>query len=54
MDEADKAQEVIETDLEENIRAARGDIPPGVEGECDELSGRLVGGWCARCREGER
>jgi len=43
-----------ERELEARIRAARGEIPPGSEGECDlcgEWSGRLVEGACAPCRD---
>ncbi len=55
MDDADRAQDQIEAQLERNIAAARGvPIPAGVAGECDlcaEWSGRLVDGLCAGCRE---
>ncbi len=54
MDEVDKANEEMERELEECIRAARGDIPPGAAGECEtcgEWSGRLIEGMCAPCRD---
>ena len=54
MDEADKAQQIIEEQLQAAIDAARGIIPPGEPGDCDlcgEWSGRLVGGVCAPCRD---
>ena len=53
-DEADKGNEVMAEDLERRISAARGDIPPGVEGDCElcgEWFGRLIGGACAPCRD---
>lgn len=53
-DDIDRAQERIETELEAAIKAARGDIPPGKQGECDlcgEWSGRLIQGVCAPCRD---
>jgi len=43
-----------EKELEARIQAARGQIPPGSEGECDlcgEWSGRLVNGACSPCRD---
>lgn len=55
MDDADRAQDQIEAQLEHNIAAARGvPLPRGVEGECDlcgEWSGRLIEGLCAPCRD---
>lgn len=54
MDAADEATEYQETQLERAISAARGDIPPGMEGDCDlcgEWSGRLLKGVCAPCRD---
>lgn len=54
MDEADKAQDDIDMLLALHVRAARGEIPVGVEGECDscgELKPRLIDGMCARCRD---
>lgn len=53
-DDADRAFEYMEAELEAAIRAARGDIPPGEPGECDlcgEESPRLINGVCARCRD---
>lgn len=53
-DEADVANDYVEMQLERAIAAARMDIPPGVEGECElcgEWSGRLIGGACAPCRD---
>lgn len=53
-DDADRASKDIERDLQARIDAARGDIKPGVQGECDmcgEWSGRLIGGVCAPCRD---
>ncbi len=54
MDDVDNANDRAEEDLERRIAAARGDIKPGVEGDCDlcgEWAGRLISGACARCRE---
>ena len=54
MDDADRAQQRIEEQLEDAIRAASRDIPPGKPGECDlcgEWSGRLINGACAPCRD---
>ena len=54
MDDADRASEKTEQELAQAIAAARGDIPQGKPGECDlcgDLSGRLIGGACAPCRE---
>jgi hypothetical protein len=53
-DDADIACDHMERELPLAIAAARGDIPPGVEGECDlcgEESKRLIGGACAPCRD---
>jgi len=53
-DEVDRATEYAELELESCIAAARGDLPPGVPGECElcgEWSGRLVNGACAACRD---
>ncbi|MCK5127678.1 MAG: conjugal transfer protein TraR [candidate division Zixibacteria bacterium] len=53
-DEADKGNEIMAEDLERRIAAARGDIPPGIEGDCElcgEWFGRLIGGACAPCRD---
>lgn len=53
-DPIDVAARTTERWLEDRIAAARGDIPPGVEGECDlcgEWSGRLIDGACAPCRD---
>ena len=53
-DLADKAQEKIEAELESAIAAARGDIQPGVQGECDlcgEWHSRLVNSACPQCRD---
>ena len=54
MDEVDFANNRMEEELAARIKAARADIPPGVEGECDlcgEWFGRLVNGVCVPCRE---
>lgn len=53
-DIADMANDQIEQEMERRIAAARGDIPPGAQGECDfcgEWSGRLICGACAPCRD---
>jgi len=53
-DLCDKAQELIDADLERNIKAARVEFQPGYPGDCDlcgEWSGRLVAGTCAPCRD---
>lgn len=53
-DEADKATEHESEFLDNAIKAAPGDIPPGVEGDCElcgEWFGRLVDGACVPCRE---
>ena len=53
-DIADIAQDRIDNALSDNIAAARGIIPPGIEGECDdcgEHSFRLIKGECAICRD---
>ena len=54
MDDADRAEREIERSLKMAVQAARGDIPPGKQGECDmcgEWSGRLIEGLCAPCRD---
>lgn len=54
MDEVDRANEHAETQLEQAIAAARGDLVVGVAGECElcgEWSGRLINGACAPCRD---
>lgn len=55
MDDADRAQTLIEEQLARNIAAARGvPLASGTTGECDlcgEWSGRLVDGLCAPCRD---
>lgn len=53
-DIADRAQDEMEK-LDE-LRGPRTpyEVPPGVEGDCGmcgEWSGRLVGGFCAPCRD---
>ena len=53
-DEADIANDYAERELARAISAARGDIQPGVAGECEqcgEESKRLIGGVCAPCRD---
>lgn len=53
-DEIDIANDRAEQDLARAIAAARGEIKPGVEGDCDlcgEYSGRLIDGACAPCRD---
>lgn len=53
-DVADVGNDTMQKDLDRRIAAARGDIAPGVEGDCDlcgEWSGRLIGGVCAPCRD---
>lgn len=54
MNMADIAQDQQDRLLERAIAAARGEIEPGVAGECIECgeeSMRLIGGACARCRD---
>lgn len=57
-DEIDRLQE-IETERRDALvqaAVAKADIPVGKPGECENcgiLSLRLVGGWCARCRDDE-
>ena len=57
MDEIDQANERAEIENDRQIaaiRAAAADIPEGFAGiceRCEEESGRLVFGHCARCRE---
>jgi hypothetical protein len=53
-DIADRANDLVEADLARRVAAARGDIKPGVQGDCDlcgEWSGRLIDGVCAPCRD---
>ncbi len=56
-DDADNADERIEAQRAAGIEAARAaaaQIPEGYAGECDRCgieSKRLVGGYCARCRD---
>ena len=53
-DDADRAGERIEAELDRNIAAARKPLAEGEPGECEwcgEWSGRLIGGACAPCRE---
>lgn len=53
-DEADVANDRAEIDLQRAIAAARGDIKPGNEGDCDlcgEHTMRLINGVCAPCRD---
>lgn len=56
-DEADLAAAIGARELDRAIAAARVTVPAGVPGECDgceRYSPRLVGGRCARCRDGGR
>ncbi len=53
-DNADIAADLQEVFLARSIRAARAPIPIGIAGDCEECgdaSLRLVGGWCAPCRD---
>jgi len=53
-DPNDLASEVEDKFRQAAIQAARGDIPPGIEGECIECGEwhpRLIGGACAPCRD---
>lgn len=53
-DEADAAQGEIELTLDRLISSARGEILPGVAGDCDscgDWSSRLIEGDCAGCRD---
>ena len=55
-DDADNVTADLEKieELRRRERAARGEMPVGVEGDCDlcgEWSGRLVKGVCAPCRD---
>lgn len=53
-DPLDIAARATEEWLEAKVKAARGDIPPGTEGDCDmcgEWFGRLIEGACAPCRD---
>ncbi len=57
MDEADKADKLIQDREKEAVTAARravSEMPKGEPGECElcgEWSGRLVHGACAPCRD---
>lgn len=57
MDDADISQaktEILEAADIAEVRRRAAAMPKGVPGECDlcgELSERLVGGNCARCRD---
>jgi hypothetical protein len=57
MDDADKAEGLIEARQKEGLAAARraaADMPKGEPGDCElcgEWSGRLVRGVCAPCRD---
>ena len=57
MDTVDTASEYEQKERANNlaqILASAAKFDPGVEGECDNCgkwSGRLVGGYCATCRE---
>lgn len=54
VDQADIATEDTEIFVQNAIREAAKDIPPGRPGECDfcgEWSGRLIRGARARCRD---
>ncbi len=56
-DPADQANDIIERVLSRQLAAATAPIAVGVPGECTncgEDSPRLVGGRCARCRDGRR
>ena len=53
-DEIDIANDRAEADLQRAIAAARGEIKPGSEGDCDlcgEHTLRLICGVCASCRD---
>lgn len=53
-DTADDAQVLSDLFLERSLANARQDVPVGAPGECDNCgddSPRLVGGWCAPCRD---
>ncbi len=57
MDDADKAEGLIEARQKEGLEAVRraaADMPKGEPGDCElcgEWSGRLVRGVCAPCRD---
>lgn len=54
MDEADYGNDRAQQIIDAAIAASRGEIKPGVAGECDlcgEWSGRLIEGACAPCRD---
>lgn len=51
---ADDADVLIAEHFERSLRAARVPVPAGVAGECDDCgedSPRLIGGYCAPCRD---
>ena len=54
-DDADRAGDRQEIELERSIAAARGYVlPEGKAGDCDgcgEWAGRLIKGFCAPCRD---
>jgi len=53
-DEIDIANDRAEQDLARAIAAARGEIKPGSEGDCDlcgEHTLRLINGVCSPCRD---
>jgi hypothetical protein len=57
-DEIGRLQEIENDRRDALIKKAteNADIPVGTSGECENcgiLSLRLVGGWCARCRDNE-
>jgi hypothetical protein len=54
MDDADRAEEVIERTRQEGIKRAAKPMEKGEPGECElcgEQSKRLVHGVCASCRD---
>ena len=54
MDDVDIANERAADDLARAISAARGEIKPGIPGDCyrcGEYSPRLIGDACATCRD---
>lgn len=56
-DDMDRIQETEQMLTEAAIQNARQEIPAGEPGDCNqcgELMPRLVGGRCARCRDGKR
>jgi hypothetical protein len=56
-DEADRADYFIESVIDDHVKEAMrkaAEIPKGNPGECDgcgEWFGRLVDGYCGRCRD---